>query len=490
MNLLTDKFISTTDGKISLKTLLTSENDYQLQYAFDETQLAMLQMLSSLSTVLFKPSLEELKLYVKNGIADTQYDDKLKSIELDLFDEKIFMRSKFPETGKVASAPITKLVSGVECGTSGNAIGLFAEIVHAKVICPDCSHVLNYNLHMNIKGECFGPTGATGIRGGGAISTLISGLTLKSTIVSNIIAVDFFDAKREIPEPNNRLMWDEPPVDEVYFSHHIGLFRGLFALAYHIGFPVIEEPCICDVCGHQSDQSVTEFLRLKYKGHYGATKNGREGGAQWWPHPYTPIVKREEGIFPVCARNQYWQSWQDFTAYVIGKETDKALMTPAFVVTQYEKMGFGYANLLVGGNIADQGSITGRIYDLYSMPKNWNSESLQRVTKVIDAGLTVKEQLSQAFNKIFGAGYDKRFVAGIKQNAINQYTTNAQKIIQQILLDVDRNEARALRKQAIEELKLEAKSIFQGVMRKYQHDLPLFKALIKGEIVLMKRISD
>ncbi len=56
MNLLSDDFISTTTGKISLKTLLTSDTDYQLQYAFDEIQLAMLQLLGSLSTVVLKPT--------------------------------------------------------------------------------------------------------------------------------------------------------------------------------------------------------------------------------------------------------------------------------------------------------------------------------------------------------------------------------------------------------------------------------------------------
>jgi len=487
MNLLIDKFISTTNGKISLKTLLTSEKNYQLQYDFDETQLAMLQMLSSLTTVLFKPTLDELKAYLCEGVSEERYDKSLSEVEQNLFDEKKFMRSKVPAGSEAARGLITKLVSGIECGTSSNAIGLFSEIENADVVCTDCTHVLNYNLHMNIKGECFGPTGATGIRGGGAISTLIAGKDLKTTILANTISVDLFESKREIKEINNHLMWQEPPTGDIYFAHQIGLARGLFALAYHIDFPVINEPCICDVCGHPAEQSVKEFLRLKYKGHYGATKNGRDGGAQWWPHPFTPTINREEGIFPVCARDQHWQSWQDFTAYVVGKETAKSLMRPAFVIEQCQLLGID-VNLLVGGNIADQGSITGRIYDLYAMPNNWENKYLQRVTQVVDVGLAVKDQLSQAFNKIFGAGYDKNMVLGIKQAAIHQYTSNAQQIVQQILLDVNRKKASVLRKQATEQLKQEAKNIYQAVMRKYQYDLALFKALVKGELVLLKSI--
>ena len=485
MNLLTDNFISTTAGKISLKELLTTDIDYQLQYAFDEIQLAMLQLLASLSTVVLKPSLEELKSYLKQGLTAEQYELKLAKVDCQWFDESCFMRSSFPENEKVADAPITKMISGIECGTSPNALGLFSEIQQADIICPDCTHVLNYNLHMNIKGECFGPTGATGIRGGGALSTLIAGKNLKTTILANTVAVNYFSALREIEAANNQLMWQDSVQGDIYYAHKIGLERGLFALAYHISFTVIDKPCLCDVCGHQSSQSVKEFSRLKYKGSYGSTKKGRDGNAKWWPHPFTPVTTKEEGTFAVCARDQNWQSWQNFSSYVVGKETDKSLSIPAFVVTQYRKLNTGGGNLLIGGNIADQGSITGRIYDLYSMPEHWDNDKLERVKKVIDAGLNVKDRLSQALNKIFGAGYDKKFVAGIKNTAINQYISNAQNIIQQLLLDVDRTEARQLRKDAQKQLKAEAKTIYQALMRKYQNDLPLFKALVKGERVLM-----
>jgi len=485
MNLLTDDFISTTAGKISLKELLTSEIDYQLQYAFDEIQLAMLQLLSSLTTVVLKPNLEELKDLLIQGLTKEQYDQALKKVDTQWFDETCFMRSSFPAGEKAAVAPITKMISGIECGTSPNALGLFSEIIHADIICPDCTHTLNYNLHMNIKGECFGPTGATGIRGGGAISTLIAGKDLKTTILANTIAVDYFNNEREIKEPNNKYMWQDPIQGDIYYAHHIGLERGLFALAYHIDFPVIDSSCICDVCGHKSTQSVREFIRLKYKGSYASTKKGRDGNAKWWPHPFTPITTKEEGVFPVCARDQNWQSWQNFSSYVLTLETDKSLSTPAFIVRQYRKLATGGGNLLIGGNIADQGSITGRVYDLYSMPEHWNNDKLERVTKVIDSGITVKDLLSQALNKMFAAGYDKNFVSGIKNTVTNQYISNAQNIVQQLLLDVDRKEARILRKEALEQLKTEATTIYRTLMRKYQSDLPLFKALAKGERILM-----
>jgi len=485
MNLLTDNFISTTKGKISLKELLTSEIDYQLQYAFDEIQLAMLQLLASLSTVVLKPDLDELKGYLNQGLTAEQYDLALENIDLCWFDESCFMRSDFPEGEKTADAAITKMISGIECGTSANALGLFSEVFLANVICPDCAHVLNYNLHMNIKGECFGPTGATGIRGGGALSTLIAGKNLKTTILANTIAVDYFNSVREIDAPNNQFMWQEPLEGNIYYAHQIGLNRGLFALAYHIDFTVLDTPCLCDVCGYESSQSIKEFTRLKYKGSYGSTKNGRDGQAKWWPHPFTPTTIKEEGTFPVCARDHHWQSWQNFLSYVAVKETDKSLSNPAFIIDQYRKLKTGGGNLLIGGNIADQGSITGRVYDLYSMPEHWDTEKLERVEKVIDSGLQVKDKLSQALNKMFGAGYDKNFVSGIKSTAMNQYISNAQKIIQQLLIDVDRTESRMLRKQALAELKTEAKTIYQALMRQYQNDLSLFKSLAKGERILM-----
>lgn len=487
MNLLKDKFISTSHGKVSLKDILTSEVDYQLQYYFDEIQLAMLQLLSSLTTAVLQPTVSELKGYVNNGLTPQQYDDKLEAMKWQWFEGDYFMQSKPPVNSKWPEAPVTKLLSGIECGTSANAIGLFSEMEKAKVICPDCIHGLNYNLHMNIKGECFGPTGATGIRGGGAISTLISGDDLKQTLLNNAVAIDYFSDYAQLNEDaENKPMWISPQTGDIYQAPKIGLMRGLFALAYHISFSKEEVPCTCDVCGQCSSYSVTTFNREKYTGSYGSTKKGRDNGAAWWPHPYTPTKQKEDGVYAVCARDQNWQSWQELSSYIVGKETDKAMVVPAYILKQYQHMkNPNQTNLLIGGNIADQGSITGRIYDLYSMPSSLNTQ-LSRVTQVVDAGLEQKGRLSQALNKMFGVGYDKRFVGGIKESAMQRFTANAQQIIQRTLLDVERTEASELRKLAVEELKQEAKGIYAGIQRKYQHDLPLFKALVKGEVALYR----
>jgi CRISPR system Cascade subunit CasA len=491
MNLLKDPFISTTQGKVSLKDILTSNIDYQLQYFFDETQLAMLQMLASLSTVVLKPTIKEWNYYLVSGLSPENYDALLEKVDSNWFENDRFMRLAFPGKAKVAEGPITKLVSGIECGGSANALGIFSESNEISVCCPDCTHVLNYNLHMNIKGECFGPTGATGIRGGGSISTLISGDDLKSTILLNTICVDYFKEQAQLDnDAENRLMWDCPPTSDIYVAPKIGLERGLFALAYHINFTVNDTPCACDICGNVSERSVTTFQRVKFSGAYGSTKKGRDNGAGWWLHPYTPRSVKDDGIYAVCARDQHWQSWQELTSYVIGKETDKTSVKPAFIINQFQKKLdiFLSLNLLVGGNIADQGSISGRVYDLYAMPSSL-SRNNSKMTSVIDAGLTQKEKLSLAFNKIFGVGYDKNFVGGIKNKALQRFTSNAQQIIQQILLDVDRKESEQLRKEAVAALNKEAKTIFKSVQQQYQHDLPLFKALVKCEFVLYKSVD-
>lgn len=487
MNLLKDNFISTNRGKISLKTLLTSEEDFQLQYYFDEIQLAMLQMLSSLATAVLQPTIAELKEYLANGLSAEQYDQKLAAMSSEWFEADCFMRSLPSGKAKWPDAPITKLLSGIECGSSPNAIGLFSEVNKAEVVCSDCIHVLNYNLHMNIKGECFGPTGATGIRGGGAISTLVAGSSLRETILNNTIAIDFFDNYSQLAvDANKQPMWISDLTGAVYQAQGIGLIRGLFALAYHIDFSVEEHSCVCDVCGIHSDMSVTTFRREKYTGSYGSTKTGRDSGAGWWPHPFTPRTIKDDGSYAVCARDQNWHSWQELGSYIVGKETDKAMIEPAYIIRQYQAMANPRrTNLLIGGNIADQGSIIGRVYDLYSMPASLNKQ-ISRVTQVVEAGLEQKDKLSHALNKMFGIGYDKNFVAGIKNHAMHRFVSNAQQIIQRTLLDVDRKEASELRKAAVAELRAETKRIYDGIQRKYQHDLPLFKALVKGEFILRK----
>jgi len=491
MNLLKDPFISTTDGKVSLQEILTSDKDYQLQYFFDETQLAMLQMLSSLTTVVLKPRVAELRCYIANGVSEAHYQQALEKIETKWFEGERFMRSPFPNKAKIAEGPITKLVSGIECGSSANAMGLFSEASEVTFSCSDCTHVLNYNLHMNIKGECFGPTGATGIRGGGAISTLIAGENLKQTILLNVVACDFYQKNTALDsDAETRYMWDLPPQGDYYYAQNIGLERGLFALAYHIDFKLEDKQENCHICGHQSNNISSTFRRLKYSGMYGSTKNGRDNNAGWWIHPYTPRTVKEDGSYAVCARDQHWQSWQELTSYIVGKETNKASVKPALIINQFQNaLSIGKANMLVGGNIADQGSITGRVYDLYSMPSSL-IENNRRISQVVDAGLQQKDKLSTAFNKLFGIGYDKKFVGGIKEQAMQRFMANAQQIIQQILLDVDRTEARLLKQSAIAALNTEAKKIFNSVQQKYQHDLPIFKALVKGEYSLYRTLAE
>jgi len=497
MNLLIDDFISTTTGKISLKTLLTSEQDYQLQYFFDETQLAMLQMLSSLATVVLKPSLAELRGYLKNGVSDQEYNDALTKVDTKWFDEKSFMRSNLPEGEQSFNGAISKLVTGIESSSTGNASGLFSDINDVDSVCPSCTHVLNFNLHMNVRGDFFGASGATGIRGGGVISTLIAGKDLKTTILSNTIAIDFFDSNIDVKQQNNKFMWQEKSAlqSDIYYAHKIGLQRGLFALAYHIDFPIIDKPCVCDVCGHSSIKSVTSFNRLKYRGHYGSTKAGRDKKAGLWTYPYTPTKKTDKGIFSISANDPTWRSWENFTGYVLGQETNTVLVSPAFIIKQYLKLKSPQKiNLLIGGNIlSDKASVLGGVYDLYSMPENWDKD-LDKVTQVINVGLSIKELLSLAFNKIFSkdkdrVGYDPKFLSAIKSTAIKQYTSNAQQIVQQLLLDVDKTDARQMRKDAVKALQQEASNIYSSVMRKYQHDLPLFKALIKGEVILRKKLA-
>ncbi|AMO57735.1 type I-E CRISPR-associated protein Cse1/CasA [Endozoicomonas montiporae] len=257
MNLLKDDFISTTRGKVSLKTILTSDEDYPLQYYFDEIQLAMLQLLSSLTTALLRPTVKELQDYLKNGVTEAQYDEALATCNPEWFEADCFMQSRPPKGAKFLDAPITKLVSGIECGGSPNASGLFSDIKQVETVCTDCIHGLNYNLHMNIKGECFSNTGATGIRGGGAISTLISGKNTKQTLLSNVVATDYFAEYAKLDDGAEASpMWVKPLTGKIYQAPLIGLVRGLFALAYHIGFQIEDTACTCDVCGHPSIQSV------------------------------------------------------------------------------------------------------------------------------------------------------------------------------------------------------------------------------------------
>lgn len=489
MNLLKDPFISTNLGKVSLRDILTSDTDYQLQYFFDEIQLAMLQMLASLTTLVLKPTIAELKGYLASGITAEQYDAALSKIETKWFEGDSFMQSKSSGEKGFQTASVSKLISGIEFGDSKDASGLFSDADKVSIACSDCIHVLNYNLHMNISGQYFGSYGATGIRGGGVLTTLISGKSLKETILFNTVAIDFYDSFSALNESmSDLLMWEDPPQGKLYSASEIGLSRGLFALAYHIKLGKQEGNCVCDICGAESGVTYRTLDYLKYNGKYGSVKTdkGKENGAGLWLHPYTPRSVSEKGVFSLVPIGLTWSSWQDLSSLVIEQDiNDNSNAIPSYIVTQFRENFKVPINLIIGGNITKKASVVSRVYDLYSMPSTL-SKNNSRISVVVEAGLAQKEGLSHALNKMFGIGYDKNFVSGIKDQVMQRFVANAQQIIQQILLDVDRKEAAELRTEAISALNKEAKTIFKAVQRKYQHDLSLFKALVKGESALYK----
>jgi len=506
MNLLKDDFISTTKGKVSLRTILTSNEDYQLQYYFDEIQLAMLQLLSSLTTVVLQPTVKELKSYIKTGLTPEQYDHALQKIESQWFEGDCFMQSKPPVNTKWFIAEVHKAISGIESSKTENASGLFSEINSISKVCPDCMHALNYNYQTNVHAKAMGVGGSSGIKGGGTLTFLMSGSSIKETLLMNIICSDYFTKVSAINENAcNEFMWDVPLKGkkvsnskgkevEIYLAQEIGLNRGLFALAYHFKFDSIEESAVCDVCGQKTPLIVNKFNHFKYKGNYGSTSEARELGAGWWFSPYTATVRLENGFVGLRARNQYWQSWEDLSAMVVQLEVDNNNISPAPIISQYRDTGVSKKpfNFLVGGNILkpkNEASIVGRIYDLYSMPSSLNKQH-SRVTQIVNVGLEQKKLLEKALyiaSKDDGVKLKKNIILAITKDAIRSFSSNAQQIIQRTLLDVERKEATELRKLAVIELNQEAKRIFATVQRKYQYDLPLFKALVKGEVVLHKK---
>ncbi|PKH02945.1 type I-E CRISPR-associated protein Cse1/CasA [Psychromonas sp. MB-3u-54] len=506
MNLLKDDFISTTQGKVSLKTILTGNENYQLQYYFDEIQLAMLQLLSSLSTVVLQPTIQDLKGYLKNGLTPEQYEAALDKVESQWFENDCFMQSKPSENTKYFPADIHKVISGIESSSTENASGLFSSLNDFSCVCSDCMPALNYNYQTNVHAKAMGVGGSTGIKGGGTLTFLMAGSCLKETILMNTVCVDYFTKVSSLNEDAcNDFMWVTPLKGskvtnakgkevEIYQAQKIGLARGLFALAYHFKFDVIEESSVCDSCGHKSSYIVKKFHHSKYNGNYGSTSEARELGAGWWPNPYTATVNLENGFMGLRARDQNWNSWEDLSAMVAQAEVDKNSISPAPIISQYRDTGISKKpfNYLVGGNILkpkNEASIVGRVYDLYSMPSSLN-KNLSKVTQVIDSGLEQKKLLEKAFyiaSKDDGVKFKKNIIVSASKNAMFRFTANAQQIIQRTLLDVERKEATELRKTAVIELKQEAQRIFMGVQRKYQHDLPLFKALVKGESALYRK---
>lgn len=481
MNLLIDDWIPVQHQgvfkHISLKTLLTSDESWQVSLPRDDMEMACLQLLISLTQILFIPEDgKALKARINTPISEEEYlqviEGKVEWFDMD-HPEHPFMQTKGVTASELTD--MAKLFAGLTGSTSSTFMN---EPDLASKLCPSCAALGLFNQAINCPG--FGGSFKASLRGSSPISTLIMGGNLRQTIWHNILCKAVLNDVMPWYESTN----DEKPnwVDQVERGQKVaaqktGLLRGLFWQPAHIELAHVEEQGICDCCSRE-DQLYLGFKKEKFVYDFVGV----------WPHPYGPRVykltkgERDEKFssFTTSA-----PSWTLLNQFLIKEELEKEGRTPAPVITQARSIAIneGTFHLIVGGYRNKQASILERRHELFSIAKEWESNDAL-IARIVDTGLAYKTELRK---KLYG--FFKATGAALQDQAEHRFYRQTEPLVHEMLRNMNFKESKVAFANYHQQLHITAKSIFDQVTEPYQNEPKMIQALAKARRGLEKSLS-
>jgi len=485
MNLLIDNWIPVQHQgifkHISLKTVLTQDEPWQISLPRDDMEMACLQLLVSLTQVLFVPKDgSELKARIKQPITETEYFDAVEGrvewFEMD-HPEHPFMQ--FRGVSAKDLTPMNKLFAGLNSSTSSSFVN---EPNLASVLCPVCSAIGLFNQASNCPGFGGGPGGGfkAGIRASAPINTIIIGGSLRETIWRNILACDFL---YELMPWCEALKSDEPTWVKLIVrgskvaAHETGLVRGLFWQPVRVELIKKDSPCVCDCCG-----SVDDCYLGFNKEPFGYEFSGA------WPYPLSPRVyklakgEREEKFssFTTSA-----PSWTLLNQFLIKEDLEREGRTPAPVVTQARNFSLnnGMLHLMVGGYRNKQASILERRHELFSIAKEWqNSDVL--IARIVDTGLAYKTELRK---KLYG--FFKATGVAVQDPAEHRFYKQTEPLVHDMLRNMNFKESKVAFADYHKQLHETTRDIFNQVTEPYQNEPKMIQALAIARRGLNKSLA-
>jgi len=516
MNLLADEWIPVQhEGAfqhISLKTLLTQDEGWQVSLPRDDMEMACLQLLVSLTQVLFIPDNKaQLDEYIAQPISENDYIDAVES-KLDWFEldhpQQPFMQVRGVEAK--APNPMMKLFAGFTESTSGafvNEPGL------ADSVCPSCAAIGLFNQANNCASFCGGAKGS--IRGnlkgdelksGVPITTLVSGDTLRMKIWLNILTQENIKKYLQIEEVGN----DEPNwidlVPTVGISKNkikqgenvqlntLGILRGLFWQPQHIELVSGGRSGTCDSCGKESECLYTGFLFEKFSYTYKG----------FWVHPHSPLkwtVAKGEKKLGYRSFNSQIPIWTHLLGLLIQEVSGDGGYSPAPVVSQFkEYFSPGKSlHLLVGGYWTKPGkaSINERKHELFDLSADLSKENIM-VKTIITVGLAYKKELDNSFYFVKKEISNspkipkpiERFIGGMMGKAEHLFYRQTEFLVHGMLRNMNFKERKAAFSDYHFQLRETTRNIFKQVTVPYQNEPKMIKALAIARRGLEKSLNE
>lgn len=485
MNLLLDPWIPVRDGRgpgrIRYRDLLCDTHVWQLGLPRDDLELACLQLLVSLTQVIFLPEdRKALRRRIDAPLKPEEFDAGIARYR-DWFDldhpDTPFMQTRGVQASE--PTPIQKLLAGLPEGNNHAFFNEPGEVTHLGAA---GAAIALFNQAMNC--PSFGGGFKGSLRGGAPITTLIKGEALRDTVWRNVLhrgsvcqLLPGYDETADDDAPT----WVRPiKPGEKIAAGGIGLLRGLFWQPAHVELIPAPEPRPCGLLGGAPRPGYSGFNKEKFNFEV----------LDLWPHPHGPRqysdkkgVREERYLsFTTTA-----PAWVQCSQFLFEEEGGKQGHTPAAVVSQYRGIGDGSPlDLIVGGYRNKQASILQRRHELFCIAAGWEREEMQGyIREIIALGLDARARLRAKLYAAVKGNQDKGIKGlgvDVHETAEELYYQRTEPLIHALLREMDPGGFRdALRGFAAQAAQI-CREIFEEVTAPYGQN----PALIRG-IALAQR---
>jgi CRISPR system Cascade subunit CasA len=373
---------------LTYRQLLCEDTDWRISLPRDDMEMACLQLLVSLTQVLFLPvTLDEVEERLMAPMVASDFDDAIAPCA-DWFDldhpTQPFMQTRDVVAKEIT--PIQKLMIGLP---EGHNHCFFDPVGEVKQLSAPVAAIALFNQATNC--PSFGGGFKGSLRGGAPITTLVDAKDLRRQVWSNVIYEG--QLKLELPPSwqhdlsEDRPTWIDPiQAKQVIYATQIGLARGLFWQPAHVELIQSEHVGRCDVLGIETDQLYTGFRKEKFN----FTLQG------FWPHPHgarTLKFKKGEPETKYQSFTSTAPGWTRLSELVVTKAVDKGEgNVPALPILQAAALEIEPLTLIIGGYRNKQASVVERRHELMTLGRGWSSKT-EQIDLVVRLGLAAKDAL-------------------------------------------------------------------------------------------------
>lgn len=484
MNLLIDDWIPVactgSTRQLGLKTLLCSDESWELALPRDDMELAALQLLISLVQCIAAPADKAaLRQRIRRPMAEAEFDAAMAPyhewFDLDHADTP-FMQSRGVSAKE--TTPIQKLFIGLP---EGNNHKFFDPEGAITAVCGGCAAIALFN-----QASCcpsFGGGFKGSLRGSAPITTLVDAPDLRQRIWQNVLPQhqqsNWRQATRDLPS------WIDPVRSgETVYAVDIGLRRGLFWQPARVELRS-GGVGVCGSCGHVSQQTYADFSKEKFN----YTVDGL------WMHPHSPLVWRNKNGEPerhYASFTTASPAWTQLTQFVIETPGEaKEGHHPAAVVTAAQaRLRDGAVQLLVGGYRNNKASVIERRHELFSFKAGWQ-DALADLHDFVHIGLAARKTLYGSL--MWAAKGQKDTFKGIgvdlHKAAETAFYQRSEPMVHARLREFDADSAEREKASLRHELRQLVIALYDEAVDPYRHDAELMHAIAAGRGKLFKELG-